>query len=223
MMGPCRGTYAVYQFPFGESKLLAFNDQFGWWDWYNTVIKVTFSNSLLRKRTLPPAFPWNSAVLRSLHNCDSFEDLPMGSGIQPPSWLVMEGKQESPGVRWLHPSWGLIWTPESPQTRDLHPQTHKASLTSEVPSTPASASMARNIQDASSAALPRAGGTGLGKGRTDHDFCQKVSTTKKIFHKFPVDTRLLAHLTSFELLHHPVRYPHNGVDSHVYTDTPQNL
>ena len=81
MMGPCRGTYAVYQFPFGESKLSAFNDQFGWWDWYNRVIKVTFSNSLLRKRTLPPAFPWNSAVLWSLHNCDSFEDLPMCSGI----------------------------------------------------------------------------------------------------------------------------------------------
>lgn len=30
MMGPCRGTYAVYQFPFGESKLLAFNDQMRW-------------------------------------------------------------------------------------------------------------------------------------------------------------------------------------------------
>lgn len=99
----------------------------------------------------------------------------------------------------------------------------QASLTSKIPSTPASASMAGNSQDASSAALPRAGGIGLGKGRTDRGFCQEVSATKKIFHKFPVDARLLAHLTSFELLHHPVRYPHNGVDSHVFTDIPQNL
>lgn len=71
MMGLCRDTYAVYQFPFGEFKLLAFNDQFRWLDWYNAVIKVTFYNSLLRKITLPLAFPGKAGVLQSLHSCDS--------------------------------------------------------------------------------------------------------------------------------------------------------
>lgn len=101
MMGPCRGTYAVYQFPFGESKLSAFNDQFGWWDWYNRVIKVTFSNSPLRKRTLPPAFPWNSAVLWSLHNRDSFEDLPTCSGIYHRHGLWWKANRNSQ-------EWGMV-------------------------------------------------------------------------------------------------------------------